>query len=683
MTLQPRVIAPIGSGLNRYFPSWTSPEDSFFEMDNCYAKRGRIQKRQGSVEISRAPAYIPSTGGSFNFTVTSIVPATQTVTMTANAATGITAGQRVWLQQGGVEIGAFIVMSVALGVPETLTLQYVPNTPISPLVGPPGQPRSILTNGAVVVYLPIQGLLGFETQAGNEQTRLVVCTAKQLCTYNPATGLTTEITPSVRANSRNYEMFQGNTFSGSLYLTNFRDPVYRYDGSTFSVPTFTVGNQFNPGTGAPEDVIIRSARVVIPYRGRLVLLNTWEGFPTTSASPTQQPYPQRARWSAAGLDPTAAGSWGYPVYNGATFADAATGQAIVGAAIVRDQLIVYFERSIWCLKYTDNPLSPFVWELVNDQYGAGSTLGVWSFDDSALGISQQGLVACNGSDTKRIDLPVLDIVQNIETSNQNQAGGPIDQRDAINYRRVTMQQDYFNQQMLIAYPGEQTSTNYVQAASVRNNNFLIWNYLENSWAQALGYYTTLFLFRTTGELTWGSLTDPWSSYTQPWSTYGAVEGKLTLAAGHDSGKLLEITDNSSKDVDAYGNEVPLSFSVTTNFHNPFLAQLQRVRVPYIDIYCVPQTRGTVTVNTYVDDALLNPEPGGADGNPSTTRTVPITGDRGGAVTRVYTGVTGRNVAFQVTLTPEQSQLYGDQDFELQGILVHCCPAGRYTNVSTP
>lgn len=659
MTLQPRIIAPIGSGLNRYFPSWTSPEDSFFEMDNCYAKRGRVLKRQGTQILARAPEYIPTGGAPGNFVITAIVTGTQTVTMTSVVASTMVPGQRVWLQQNGVEIGSFVITAVAGAAPETLTLRYVANTPISPKIGQ-------LSAGVVAVYLPIQGLLGYEVQAGDEQTRLVVCTSKQLCIYNSSAGTITEPTPAVRPTARNYEMYQGNMFQGALFLTNFRDLIYRYDGANFAT--------YTPATAGTTAV--QSARIIIPYRGRLVLLYTYEG----AAGPGTA-YPQRARWSAAGVDIiTDPNAWGSVTFNGATFADAATGQAIVGAAIVRDQLIVYFERSIWTLKYTDNPLNPFQWELINDQYGAGSTLGVWSFDDSALGISQQGLVASNGSDTKRIDLPVLDVVQNIETSFQNQPGAPADRRIPSNYRRVAMQQDYYNQQMLITYPSEQTSADYVQAANVRANRILIWNYLENSWAQGEAFYTALFLFRTTGELSWSTLTNPWSTYTQPWSTYGALESKLIIAAGHDSGKLLEITDSSSKDVDAYGNEVPLTFSVTTNYHNPFLSQLQRVRVPYIDVYCAPQTFGTITVNTYVDDALLNPEPGGADSNPASSLTVPIVGDRGGVVTRVYTGVTGRNVAFQVTLTPEQARDFGDQDFELQGILVHCCPAGRFTNV---
>lgn len=660
MSLQPRIIAPIGSGLNRYFPSWTSPEDSFLEMDNCYAKRGRIQKRNGADIISRTPLFVPSTGGSFNFTVTGVNTGTQTVTMTAASATGLVAGQRIWLEQNGLEIGAFTVTAVAGAAPQTITLRYGAFTPISPRA-------QLLALAAVNVYLPIQGLLGYEVQAGDEQTRLVVCTGKQLCIYSPATGLITEPTATVRPTARNYEMYQGNMFQGKLYLTNFRDPIYRYDGANFAT-------YLPPVAGTTE---VRSTRIIIPYRGRLVLLYTYE-----VVMGAETAFPQRARWSAAGVDLSDPNAWGAVTFNGATFADAATGQAIVGAAIVRDQLIVYFERSIWCLKYTDNPLNPFQWELVNDQYGAGSTLGVWSFDDSALGMSQQGLVASNGSDTKRIDLPVLDVVQNVETSYQNQPGAPNDRRIPFNYRRVVMQQDYFNQQMLITLPAEQTSTDYIQAASVRNNQVLIWNYLENSWAQGEAYYTTLFLFRTTSELTWADLTEPWSTYTQPWSTYGSVVNKLILAAGHDSGKLLEINDSTSKDVNAFGEEIPLSFSVCTNFHNPFLSQLQRVRVPYIDIYCAPQTEGTITVNTYVDDAIINPEPGGPDGQPSTSQTVPIVGSRSGVVTRVYTNATGRNIAFQVTLTPQQLQQFGDQDFELQGILVHCCPAGRYTNVST-
>lgn len=659
MTLQPRIIAPIGSGLNRYYPSWTSPEGSFFELDNCYAKRGRIQKRNGARVLGRVPEWLP---GSFDVTV--INTGTATVTMTCSAvSTGLALGMRVWLFQNG-EIGAFVVSAISAGpAPFTITLRYAPNTPLSPRVGSQINPLQL---GPVSVYLPIQGLLGYETDAGNEQTRLIAFTANHAYQFNAGPGTFTAITGSPTFTTRNYELFSGTMYRGKLYATNFRDSIQRYDGTTMTA--------FNPPVAGGQTV--RSARIVVAYRGRMILFYTYEDPGTAEGTP----YPQRARWSAPQVDPTNPNAWGDITPNGATFADAATGQAIVGAAVVRDQLIVYFERSIWCLRYTDNALRPFVWEIVNDQYGAGSTNGVWSFDDSVLGLSQQGFVASNGADTKRIDLPVLDIPQTIETSYQDQSGAPTSQRVSSNYRRVVMAQDFYNQQMLICYPGEQTSTDYVRSACVRTNRLLIWNYLENSWSQGVAYYNTLLLFRTTAETPWSSLTAPWSSYTQPWFTYGGLVDKLILAAGHDSGRLLQISDDVSSDVNEFGEQTGLPFSLITNFENPFLAQLQRVRIPYIDIYCVPELSGTITVNTYVDEASINPEPGGPDPTPSSSKTVPIQGTGLSTVKRVYVGVTGRSVAFQITITPQQSTPFFNQDFELQGILVHCCPAGRFTNV---
>lgn len=659
MSLQTRVIAPVGSGLNRYYPSWSSQEGSFFELDNCYAKRGRIQKRNGARVIGRVPEWLPG-----DFAVSVINTSTATVTLTCAAvSTGLSLGMRVWLFQDG-EIGVFVVTGISAGPsPFTITLRYVPNTPLSPRVG---TPNGALQVGLVSVYLPIQGLLGYETDAGNEQTRLIAFTANQAYVFNAGPGTFTPVTGSPTFTSRNYELFNGTMYRGHLYATNFRDEMQRYDGTTM-VP-------FTPTVAGGDTV--RSARIIIAYRGRMILFYTYEG---DGINP-DTPYPQRARWSAPQVDPTNPNAWGDVTPNGATFADAATGQAIVGAAVVRDQLIVYFERSIWSLKYTDNALRPFQWEIVNNQYGAGSTNGVWNFDDSVIGLSQQGFVGSNGADTKRIDLPVLDIPQTIETSYQNQAGAPTGQRQSSNYRRVFMAQDFYNQQMLITYPSEQTSTDYIRSACVRTNRILIWNYLENSWAQGIAYYNSLLLFRTTEELPWSSFTLPWKSYTQPWFTYGGLVDKLILAAGHDSGKLLQISDDISNDVNQFGEPVGLPFSIITNFENPFLSKIQRVRVPYIDIYCVPEFQGTITVNTYVDEANINPEPGGPDPTPSTSQTVPIQGSGLSTVKRVYVNVTGRSVAFQITITPDQATPFFNQDFELQGILVHCCPAGRFTNV---
>lgn len=90
------------------------------------------------------------------------------------------------------------------------------------------------------------------------------------------------------------------------------------------------------------------------------------------------------------------------------FIDADTSERIVSADIVRDTLIVAFQRSTWRLRYTGNEILPFIWERLNTQYGAESTYSNIAFDDSALFFSRYGFIASSTNDVARIDENIPD-----------------------------------------------------------------------------------------------------------------------------------------------------------------------------------------------------------------------------------------------------------------------------------
>lgn len=651
---QPFLIAPIGNGLNTYYQPWIIPEDAFQTLEDSYAKRGVVRKIDGSSVLSRVPPYAPS---SVTYTLTF-----STLTIVSSGSTTLASDQRIWLVQSGNEYGPFNIT--------------VTNSTTFTIAGITGSTTG-LVNGLVTVYLPIQGLLGYPLVTSGSIQDLVVCTGKQICLYDPDTGDITEMTyntgqsaPYVATTAAptalNYELFQGTYYNGYLFMTDFRDYIYSYDGST-SPATVTGYTPTVDGTN-----YIQSCRAVVAFHNHLICLFTYEG---SSAPGT--PYPQRARWSWIG-DIDDANAFNEVVNLDAGFADAATNEAIVGFAFNRDQLLVAFDRSLWQLRWTTDPFQPFVWERVNNQYGAGATLGCWSSDDAALFIGQYGIVASNGSDVKRIDLPVIQAVQNIESSIQPGASP----RLSSNFRRVVAYQDFFNQNIYWAYPEDQSSSTGTSTKLVRNNKLLIWNYLENSWSIANTWYTTLFGYETTQDITWADLTNPWPTYTEPWGSYGLIDEKFLIVAGHDSGKLLQINDLDEQAVDSTGTPNNYGFDIISKFHNPFLKEGQRVRIPYVDLYLSPTAvvtdpdtgtvipSGIATLNCYVDENL---------DSPVLTREFLYTGSGTSIVKRVYLGVWGRSIAFELTLSAQQigNDTIAQNPFSLQGMIVWAQPAGRF------
>ena len=149
------------------------------------------------------------------------------------------------------------------------------------------------------------------------------------------------------------------------------DGIRWYDGSGWI--------NFLPQVDATN--FLMGSTLIVSYRNRLVMLNTTEG----SAFGVSTNYRQRARWCQNGtpyyVAPVPSGftggvdvnSWRDDVVGKGGFIDAPTSQAIIGAAFIHDTLIVYFERSTWQLRYTGDPVLPFIWERINTELGAEST----------------------------------------------------------------------------------------------------------------------------------------------------------------------------------------------------------------------------------------------------------------------------------------------------------------------
>ena len=154
--------------------------------------------------------------------------------------------------------------------------------------------------------------------------------------------------------------------NGALAVTSLTTAAAVGTG-TFDIATgaYTfVGAQINSPVYYSNGNLINTARIIVPFKNRLLLFNTVEAGIS---------YPNRCRYSQIG-SPLSPSAWFQDYPGKGNFIDASTTEAIITVEFVKDRLIVFFERSTWELVYTGNQVQPFVFQKINTELGAESTL---------------------------------------------------------------------------------------------------------------------------------------------------------------------------------------------------------------------------------------------------------------------------------------------------------------------
>jgi hypothetical protein len=170
------------------------------------------------------------------------------------------------------------------------------------------------------------------------------------------------------------------------------DPIRVTDGVTwvdFSPPNF--------GQIDASNYLVQCLSF-LPFRGRFLAFNTWEGPSFASA----QNYSNRIRWSTIGnpfipfsAGPPATGSWRDDIRGQGGFLDIPTSEDIIAVGFVRDNLVIYCERSTWQLRYTGRSIAPFQIEKVNSELGGEGPFSAVQFDTSLVGIGDKGIIECD------------------------------------------------------------------------------------------------------------------------------------------------------------------------------------------------------------------------------------------------------------------------------------------------
>ena len=513
------LIAPFKSGLQKGATPFLEPKDAFSRLNNAYIFRGKIKKRFGSdytgVSTSEATEHLNSrlrinlgtTDGVGDLTVAT-VPGTifkigQIFSIGVNIFTiiDITAGAQDLLQASAITTATFNITTATLtivGADATEVCWFYPSE-------------------------PVLGLTRYESSTQNEHTTIAFDTQ---FAYQFSGAYWTRLGTGIWTGGK-YDYYWSHNADGltpeltNLYVTNFNkatpDPIKYYNGTNWIdfVPKFLTA-------GAATDNIIKTAKIVLPYKDRLLLLNTYEYDGATYTS-----HVNRCRYSWNG-SPLATEAWYEPNQDGSGgggYIDAPTEEEIVSSEFVRDQLIVYFENSTWALAYTGNEVLPFVWRKINTELGSQATFSSIPFDKHVLNVGLTGIQACNGNSVERIDEAIPDDIFEILN-------------DSDQIKRIHGIRDYISEVVYWSFPKVRANDTYSYPDRV-----LVYNYKNNTWAYNDDCILTYGYFeQETGE-TWESDFETWAEDDEEWGDGAALSNTKQVIGGNQHGFVFLIDDS--------------------------------------------------------------------------------------------------------------------------------------------
>jgi hypothetical protein len=532
-------VVNLRDGARRDVVPFLLENDAFPILENAYLFRGRIQKRSCFTRLgtgtSRLRWQVGTTDGAgAQVIVLNDAPITSSIIQ-------VTVGATTFTDSGAVDVppapllsnsGATAsldrttgVLTIA-GAPALTAIYYYPGLPVMGL----RVVEQVSSNDAINDEL----LMGFDTRYSYiyDKPTQNFSAANQFVTTNNI--FTWEGTSSDQFWTTNYYqvLWATNNIPG-LHVAVGNDAPGEGDGIRWYNSVNNRWSNFNPGLNgtttpvvAPTEFLL-GGLIILPYKDRLVVLNTVEG-----AALNGTRFPQRARWSQNGtpfyVNAPAAGTfstnaWSSVEVGRGGFIDAPTQEQIVSAEFIKDTLIVYFERSTWQLVYTNNEILPFIWQKINTELGSESTFSTVPFDRGVFSFGNYGIITTDSVNVVRIDEKIPDEIFQIQNKNNGS-------------KRVSGIRDYNSQLVYFSYPivvdEDNEGPSYILTYP---NQVLVYNYLDGSWAEFDDSFTCFGYWQAVTDKTWADLTQSWESSSFAWNSQVLQSKYPDVVAGNQRG----------------------------------------------------------------------------------------------------------------------------------------------------
>ena len=536
---QPLYIKGNEGGLVQDRVNFILPDDAYPVLENAYVWRERLIRKKGAEKIGRlrrnltAQPFINTAASPWPFNIyddlttpitgepnAEIVPGTVVVTIAAGpnivftdqgngSLTSPTAGNSGTINYA---TGAVTLTHTAgAGVAVTITFSYYP-------------------------ALPVMGICSEERDEINQERPIYFDTKYA---YIRGASAFQEFLPGTTWTGNDLNFFWSTNYWVDtnnvkiMWVTNFSgvlgDPI-RY---TNGVPA-TQWVNFTPRINAAND-LLQQCLCMVPFRGRMFVFNTREGVNLA----TSINYRQRIRWAAIGnpftiaspiVTTVSADAWMDDIIGKGGFLDIPTAEDIVSIGFVRDNIVIFCERSTWQLRYTGRSIQPVQVEKVNTELGAESTFSGVQFDTSIIAIGDKGIVQCDSYKSERIDIKIPDLV----FSFANQSDAP---KRVHGIRNFTQRLAYWT------YPFAP-----VQGPTFKfPNRRLVYNYENDSWAIFKDSFTTFGSYQQGSGRRWADFPPPdeenqWQNLNFTWQEKIAY---VPLLAGGNQQGFIMLLDNQT------------------------------------------------------------------------------------------------------------------------------------------
>jgi hypothetical protein len=527
---KPLYIKKYETGLVQNRQEFILPNDAYPTLVNAFVWRERIKRKQGFQLLGRlrrvfTDESVGTTMASpWTFSIfSSVTPAIAEPNAEIEVGSVvITIGALIFTDQGDGTLtcptagnsgvinyetsSVTLTHTAGVGVATTATFNYFPS-------------------------LPVMGLRTRETTNINNEPTIAF---DQTYAYKFSSGWE-EFIPGTTWTGADYNFFWSTNYwidpttkTKLMWVMNNVDPIRYTDGNTWTDFTPTI----NATAGTLEN-----AMLMLPFRGRLVVFNTTEKDTPIS---TDQTYTNRIRWAAIG-SPFTANAWRDDIRGQGGFLDIPTNEDIMAVGFVRDNLVIYCERSTWQLRYTGRSIAPFQIEKVNSELGSESPFSAVQFDTSLVGVGDKGLVQCDSFKSDRIDIKIPDLVYSF-------------QNDHHGVYRVHGIRDFQQRLAFWIYPLAATNSTYP-------NRRLVYNYENDSWAIFTDSLTCLGNFQPTSSRRWsdypytGLPNSPNSWQNQNYSWANRPSQFPAIVGGNQQGYVLYLDEQVSNSISQTINDI--------------------------------------------------------------------------------------------------------------------------------
>lgn len=542
---------------------WLIPEDAFESISNGFIRNGVLQKRLGYSEFGEMVHFVAAE----NIPDTSQTGATHTLSNIP--ARALKAGSVVITDSGGgpqtlTDDGA----GGFTGDGTTSTINYTTGAIVMNWDAAP--------TGAVQVaysFVPgsaIMGILSHTPSAGG--SNLLVFDQLRVAKWNVSTSAFDDIPQTDRFGGGTTNRFHGANWAGTLYFTNNSDALDSYDGTSLALVTVNLG----------AGNITMTCLLVFAYKDHLIC------FRTTEAGTL---HAQRARWATAGgTDFTNDG-----------FVDAPTSEFIKAGGFLGDDLVIFFENSIWFLKHTQDTNLPFRWEKIDAFEGSFAQSSILEFSNTVEAISSTKVVSTDGFSAKIENLDIPEIVQSFDQAS-------FDFIAAIFLKELDLQ-----------------FTSYPEASTTTNDKMLVRNRINKTWSTfSIGFHS-FGKWTVDSDLTWDTFGEgTWDETEQIWDANTGQAGFPVTISGSLAGVVYRLNDTGADDGAAF------EFSATSKRLNPYIDAGVKAKLGYIDFLVDKDDSVTMDVALFINQEATAYQ----------TDTLTFDGDGLKVWKRVYSGATG-------------------------------------------